>query len=326
MRGTPKQSAVSFDQLESSKENIQPLLRSAGKRMHSLARNLRQTPKALTQKQERERKQWENAIKHDKSNDPLPIWLKYIKWTKLNFTCPTNQKAQLLPLIERCTRKFKDDPRYINNKKYIKLWLEYSHLSRDSIEIFNFMHSNKIGHKLALFWRGWAIVAEQNENYDLVNRIFNQAKQVQAQPIQDINKSYDAFLARMRKKIQNQDFNDMNDINDSQNYMQSKRSTLGQLSDKATSHRNNSTKSRGFGREIMDKPKQDNQAFGIYCDNGMDENIPPQGDGRYLPLNNDIKLPPINKGWRELGTDYNRKKENDGIATQWNQQGFGSQV
>ena len=119
------ETAVSFEQLESSKENIQPLLRSAGKRMHSLAANLRQTPKQLTEKQERERRRWEQAIQMDKSSDPLALWLKYIKWTKLSFTCPTNQKAQLLTLIERCTRNFKDDSRYINNRKYIKIWLEY---------------------------------------------------------------------------------------------------------------------------------------------------------------------------------------------------------
>merc|ERR1712228_1073630 len=100
------------DQLEPSKENIQPLLRSAGKRMHSLAQNLQQTPKALTEKQAQERKRWEAAIATDISSDPLSLWLKYIKWTKLNFTSPTNQKAQLLPLIERCTKSFKDNPKY----------------------------------------------------------------------------------------------------------------------------------------------------------------------------------------------------------------------
>ena len=146
MRATPaqksKDGAVSFTELESSKENIQPLLRSAGKRMHCLAQNLRKTPKALTDKQQREKKQWELAIQRDTSSDPLSLWSKYIKWTKLNFTSPTNQKAELLPLIERCTTKFKDDPRYINHKKYIKLWLERvkSYIHSLSIHISIMIH------------------------------------------------------------------------------------------------------------------------------------------------------------------------------------------
>eukprot|EP01084_Bolivina_argentea_P210328 358031_1 len=314
MRATPqpkpKQTAVSFDKLEPSKENIQPLLRSAGKRMHRLAENLQQTPKALTQKQERERRQWETALQRDDSPDPLSLWLKYIKWTKLNFTCPTNQKAQLLPLIERCTRKFKQDTRYINNKQYIKLWLEYAHLSRDSMEVFKFLHANKIGQKLALFWRGWAIVAEQNSQFDLVDRIFTAAKHINAQPIKDINKSYDSFLARMKKKISSQNIEVMNQLHEDNNNNNNMRHTLAQINDCNDSHRNNYSKSKGFGQLINNNNNNNNKCnsnindkFGVYRDEN-EENNP-----NVARFNDGINLPPVTNGWRDLGTQSNRRKK-----------------
>merc|ERR1712228_816045 len=300
------------DQLEPSKENIQPLLRSAGKRMHSLAQNLQQTPKALTEKQAQERKRWEAAIATDISSDPLSLWLKYIKWTKLNFTSPTNQKAQLLPLIERCTKSFKDNPKYKNSKKFIKVWLEYAHLSRDSLQIFDFMFNHKIGYELALFWRGWAIIAENQHQFDLVDQIFVKAKEVNAVPIKDINHSHDAFLKRMKKKISSQNEDVMNALYNNSNCRN--RATLGQIAKNPSSHRFDSIKPRGFGQQIAHKNNEKNnqKSFGIYCDNENDEN--------------EAKLPLVSHGWRALGSEYNRKKENDGIPTTWNQQGFGSQT
>ena len=308
----PKQGAVSFDQLEPSKENIQPLLRSAGKRMHSLAQNLQQAPKALTEKQERERKQWEAAIATDVSPDPLSFWLKYIKWTKLNFTSATNQKAQLLPLIERCTKKFKDNAQYTNSKKFIKVWLEYAHLSRDSLQIFDFMYNHKIGYELALFWRGWAIIAENQNRFDLVDQIFQKAKQVNAAPIKDINHAYEAFLKRMKKKISNQNEEVMNALHNNSYSHQPNRATLGQIAKNPTSHRFDSSKPRGFGQQIAHKQHggDKNKSFGIYCDEENNEN--------------DARLPLVSNGWRALGSEYNRKKENDGVPTTWNQQGFGA--
>eukprot|EP01084_Bolivina_argentea_P088925 160562_1 len=315
--------AVSFAQLEPSKENIQPLLRSTGKRMKSLAQNLRQTPKALTQKQERERLQWEHALKSDKSQDPLNLWLQYIKWVKLNFSCPTNQKAQLLRLIERCTSSFKDDARYTNNKHYIKLWLEYAHLSRDSMEIFKFLHANKIGAQLALFWRGWAIVAEQQNQFDLVDRIFNEAKQIGAQPLKDIHRSYEQFSARMRKKIHNNDIELQPNIHHtSYPNNTNTRATLGQISAHSSSHRKDHIQPHGFGTQIAMKQHHTKPQIG---DINQDNRGKQRKFGVYREQETQrvsSSLPPAKSTWQKLGTGYNRSKENNGIASAWNHQHF----
>ena len=194
------------------------------------------------------------------------------------------------------------------------------------MEIFKFMHANKIGHKVALFWRGWAIVAEQNNQYDLVDRILSKAKQMNAQPIKDINKAYDQFLARMRKKIINNDIEVINQMQP-QHYNNNKRSTLGQLNNDPTSHRTNHNQARGFGKETKDKHRSKgnkNEGFGIYCDKAQNqENTDPENDGRYLRMNDDFNLPTVSTGWKQLAAECARKKENDGIPTSWNNQGFG---
>lgn len=293
--------------------------------MHSLAQNLQQSSRALTEKQERERQQWEAALSRDQSSDPLSVWLKYIKWTKHNFASATNQKAQLLPLIERCTRRFKDDERYKNNKKYIKLWLEYSHLSQDSAEIFQFMHSNQIGHGLALFWRGWAIIAEQQRQFDLVDRIFTEAKAVGAQPMKDLNKSYNSYLARMRRKVRAEG-TDCDDGDESRPQRGAAgRTALGQIADDDPSHRNGPRpKARGFGTALGGaQQNEQNAAFGVYRD-GEENDRRRRNDGRYLAKNSDIALPSAASGWKTLGTERGRKKENNRVPRQWNDQGLGA--
>ena len=202
------------------------------------------------------------------------------------------------------------------------------------MKIFEFMHANKIGYKLALFWRGWAIIAEQDKQYDLVDRILTQAKEVNAQPLKDINKSYDAFLARMRKKIANQDIDVINQLQPEHYNNNKKRLTLGQLKEDSTSHRNDHQQPRGFGREIKDgiikqndkSKKNIDNGFGVYCDTENRENQAPANDGRYLPMSDDFHLPPVSQGWKDLGTECNRMKENDGIPTSWNNQGFGQKI
>lgn len=49
-------------------------------------------------------------------------------------------------------------------------------------EIFSYMQSNKIGDKVALFWMGWAYVAEKHENYNLADQIFQKGIKKNAEP------------------------------------------------------------------------------------------------------------------------------------------------
>jgi len=42
-------------------------------------------------------------------------------------------------------------------------------------EVFKFMHKNKIGKELALFWISWAFVSEKGGNLKMTDQIFQKA-------------------------------------------------------------------------------------------------------------------------------------------------------
>jgi hypothetical protein len=96
-------------------------------------------------------------------------------------------------LLERCTRTFTHDPRYRNDERYIKvlyscvigwiahatvparlwqLWIKYADCMTDPDEIFKFMHKNKIGARVALFWVAWAFVNEKAGNDKFTDKLF----------------------------------------------------------------------------------------------------------------------------------------------------------
>jgi checkpoint serine/threonine-protein kinase len=51
-------------------------------------------------------------------------FLRYIEWTQQTFVSG-GSKSQLVPLLERCTRNFKDWEQYRNSDAYIRVWITY---------------------------------------------------------------------------------------------------------------------------------------------------------------------------------------------------------
>ena len=48
----------------------------------------------------------------------------YIKWTQDTFKAG-GHKADLLPLLERCTRELQDVERYKDDIRYLRVWVQY---------------------------------------------------------------------------------------------------------------------------------------------------------------------------------------------------------
>ena len=48
----------------------------------------------------------------------------YIKWTQDAFKAG-GHKAELLPLLERCTRELQSNPRYQKDVRYLRVWIQY---------------------------------------------------------------------------------------------------------------------------------------------------------------------------------------------------------
>lgn len=49
---------------------------------------------------------------------------RFIKWTQDTFVAG-GARAELIPLLERCTSAFQQDERYRNDLRYLRIWILY---------------------------------------------------------------------------------------------------------------------------------------------------------------------------------------------------------
>lgn len=54
------------------------------------------------------------------------MWLahRYIRWVQEAYRAG-GAKAQLVPLLERCTRELESVPHYRNDRRYLRMWIQY---------------------------------------------------------------------------------------------------------------------------------------------------------------------------------------------------------
>ena len=64
--------------------------------------------------------------------DPLAPWCEYIRWQRDVSVTGTG----VLPLLERCAHTFKDDSRYEDDARYLRVWIAYADLVRDAEPLF----------------------------------------------------------------------------------------------------------------------------------------------------------------------------------------------
>ncbi|CAN0111131.1 unnamed protein product, partial [Ectocarpus fasciculatus] len=103
----------------------------------------------------------------EEEEDKLAIWWQYIQ--AVQDKLPSDQQEQF-DLLERCSRKFKDDPRYKDDIRYLRVWTAYAtHLS-NAEDLFKFLYKKGIGGKHAHFWVGWALYAENAGNYPMAEK------------------------------------------------------------------------------------------------------------------------------------------------------------
>ena len=115
------------------------------------------------------RKFEDDIIASSEMEDPLSVWIKYISWVRSSFPSDT---TKTMLILERCTEAFKSNEKYLNDIRYVKIWIEYADMIPTPGEIFAFMQSNKIGEKVSLFWVAWAFVCEKHQNFPLTEKIY----------------------------------------------------------------------------------------------------------------------------------------------------------
>ena len=144
------------------------------------------------------------------ADDPLDPFCRYVRW--LQETHPQGQSSQsnLVNTLERATRAFKDDSRYKNDPRYLRLWLAYAECVDEPRDIFLYLEAQGIGMELALFYEEFSLLWESYGRYilcsvgtlisrdrlDKADAVYRQGRERQAKPFDRLQRRYAEFQRR----------------------------------------------------------------------------------------------------------------------------------
>ncbi len=129
------------------------------------------------------------------------------------------KEAGLVELLERAVTAFQDDPRYTNDIRYLRLWVQYvracvcgrvgdqqwpcwlqADMCEDSLDIFAFLASRGIGSQLALYYEAHALDLERAGKHAAAGAVYEAGLAAMAQPYTRLLGSQQAYLGRMEKR------------------------------------------------------------------------------------------------------------------------------
>jgi checkpoint serine/threonine-protein kinase len=193
---------IDFDSIEQSKENIAPTPR--GRSAVALAKAFQPISQHSSPHDKRNehaaiRDQFERDIANSNDlDDPLEVWLRYIKWTDETFPQGQSTESGIARLIERCTEQFKNDKQYKSDPRYLRVWLAYSTYSDAPLDIFTFLQRNDIGQELALYYEEYAALLERMNRKRKADEVFQMGLLNEARPVERLRKRYTEFQKRLQ--------------------------------------------------------------------------------------------------------------------------------
>ncbi|XP_022929208.1 uncharacterized protein LOC111435869 [Cucurbita moschata] len=192
-------------------------------------------------------------IKSYSGKDPLLPWLRGIR--KMKDSLPTHVLNDKLPrFLQKCTEKFESDRRYRDDLRYLRVWLQLMDYVDDPRALLKTMEEKRIGSKSSLFYQAYALYYEKLKKFDDAEKMYHLGVQKLAEPIDELQRSYEQFLRRMKKhnykKVQHQHG----------------KTSRRHLSDKSTSNQgdavvnNNEDQNKGIFQNGTEKMPQDSAA------------------------------------------------------------------
>ena len=149
---------------------------------------------------------YELALRTYEGDDPLEPWFNYIIWVEQTFSKATKE-GNLNSLLEKCIKEFKGQEKYDQDPRFFEVWMKYADLSTHALEIYSYMFSEEVCHKLAKFYIEWAWHLEQISNYKKAEQTFKTAyDHIQDTLELDLVKiKHKQFQARVMKKMLEKD-------------------------------------------------------------------------------------------------------------------------
>ncbi|XP_017754216.1 PREDICTED: uncharacterized protein LOC108546562 isoform X2 [Eufriesea mexicana] len=182
------------------KENIQPL--RYGRNAVQLGTALRaQEDTDAQQILLQEKQMYEEAIKNYEGDDPLESWYEYILWVEQSY--PKNgHESHVGKLLQQCLAIFEKEIKYHQDRRYIRLWINYISMQKNPLELYQLLHNNGIGTMVADMYRAWAFELEQIEDYKRADEVYLMGLSALAEPQDELDYAHKNFqLAVARKTL-----------------------------------------------------------------------------------------------------------------------------
>jgi len=332
---------------ELSKENAAPL--QQGRNVVELEKSFSTAATSSKKLSETQQEENQKMIEHyerlvrPKSNsnddnnsndDPLIHWLSYIKYFQDTF--PSDTHEQFL-LMERCTRDLVSNPRYANDVRFIRVCVTYADKTSSPQDVFKYLHSQKVGSGVALFWVAWAWVSENKGDYAFAEKVFKKGISKNAKPIKMLKQRQKQFQRRMSRHWLNTSSADAID-EEAEEEGSMKRGALGSLSRDAVRYNDRSSRSSSSGSQQRQRGQQHGSSLSTFSvrNNSIQSssstgngNVPSAKGGFqvFVEENNEneggynLDQSHANIGSREMVKDADRKKENTLAAARWDEHG-----
>ena len=202
---------INFDIIESHKENIQSL--PQGRSAKALATAFAPpslfspapTPGSTRNLNDAIRQEYElELISISDSDDPLDVYDRYVKWTMNTYpSVQATHESQLRPLLERATKAFQSDSHYKNDPRYLKLWLSYIRFFSDSPkETYAYLSRHHIGEGLALFYEEFAAWLEGAGRWSQAEEVYKIGIEREARPAERLLRKFGEFQHRFDQRPQ----------------------------------------------------------------------------------------------------------------------------
>ena len=195
---------IDFNVIESHKENIQAL--PSGRSAKALAQiysppplGANPSPIGAQDAHAEQRAEFEKELQTiDEADDPLDVYDRYVKWTLDTYpSAQATPQSQLLPLLERATKAFQSSAHYQNDPRYLKLWLHYIRLFSDTPrEAFVFLARHDIGGRLALYYEEFAAWLENAGRWNQADEVYKMGLEREARPAERLLRKFGEFERR----------------------------------------------------------------------------------------------------------------------------------
>ncbi|XP_012270079.1 uncharacterized protein LOC105694202 isoform X2 [Orussus abietinus] len=181
------------------KENIQPLRH--GRNAVQLGTALRAQEDADAQQLlQQEKQMYEDAIKSYDGDDPLENWYEYILWVEQSYP-KSGHESPLARLLQDCLATFEKDVKYHQDRRYIRLWINYISMQKNPLELYQLLYRNGIGTMVSDMYRAWAFELEQSEDYKRADEVYMIGVSTAAQPQEELDYAHKNFQLAVARKM-----------------------------------------------------------------------------------------------------------------------------